>query len=238
MTRLARVVIPGLAHHVTQRGNGRQQVFFCDADYARYLQLLTESCAATRVSCLAYCLMPNHVHLILVPATADGLRRCLCVVHRAYAGALNARQGRSGHFWQGRFGSVVMDELHLYEALRYVLLNPVRAQLTATAGAWRWSSARVYLSGARDGLTQPWRMLGLIGDMSAYLAARADAVRVERLRVSETTGRPAAEAEFLRRLELDTDRRLRPRRRGRAALAPSALPAAAASVTDSAETLQ
>ncbi len=74
MTRLARVVIPGLAHHVTQRGNGRQQVFFCDADYARYRHLLTESCAATRVSCLAYCLMPNHVPLILVPAIADGLR--------------------------------------------------------------------------------------------------------------------------------------------------------------------
>jgi putative transposase len=147
MSRLARVVIPGLAHHVTQRGNGRQQVFFSDADCARYLQLLTESCAGTRVSCLAYCLMPNHVHLILVPATEDGLRRCLCVVHRAYAGALNARRGRSGHFWQGRYGSVPMDESHLYEALRYVLLNPVRAQLALTSEAWRWSSARVYLAG-------------------------------------------------------------------------------------------
>ena len=211
MSRLARLVIPGLAHHVTQRGNGRQQVFFSDADYARYLRLLTASCAATRVACLAYCLMPNHVHLILVPATEDGLRRCLCVVHRAYAGALNRRRATSGHFWQGRYGSVAMDEAHLYEALRYVLLNPVRARLVDTAAAWRWSSARAYLTGARDGLTNPWRLLGLIPDMSAYLAARSDAVRVERLRVAETIGRPAADADFLRRLEAATGRRLRPR---------------------------
>lgn len=221
MSRLARLVIPGLAHHVTQRGNGRQQVFFGEADYARYLRLLTESCAATRVACLAYCLMPNHVHLVLVPATEDGLRRCLCVVHRAYAGALNARFGRTGHFWQGRYGSVAMDEAHLYEALRYVLLNPVRARLATTADAWRWSSARVYLEGERDGLTNPWHMLGAIADMRAYLAARPDAVRVERLRVAETIGRPAAESDFLRRLERDCGRRLRPRRRGPVARAPA-----------------
>jgi putative transposase len=214
MSRLARVVIPDLAHHVTQRGNGRQQVFFTDADYARYLRLLTESCEATRVSCLAFCLMPNHVHLILVPATQDGLRRCLAVVHRTYAGLLNTRSGLCGHFWQGRYGSVVMDEAHLYEALRYVLLNPVRAGLVARADEYRWSSARVYLAGARDGLTNPWRMLGLIHDMSAYLAARADAVRVERLRAAETIGRPAADADFLTRLEQHTGRQLRPQRRG------------------------
>jgi putative transposase len=215
MSRLSRVVIPGLAHHVTQRGNGRQQVFFSEGDYARYLRLLTESCAATRVACLAYCFMPNHVHLILVPATEDGLRRCLCVVHRAYAGALNTRRAVSGHFWQGRYGSVVMDETHLYEALRYVLLNPVRARLVQTAAAWRWSSARVYLAGGTDGLTNPWRMLGLIPDMPTYLDATPDAVRVERLRVAETIGRPAVDAGFLTRLEEHTGRRLRPRRPGR-----------------------
>ena len=214
MARLARVVIPGLAHHVTQRGNGAQQVFFGAADYARYLELLTESCLATRVSCLAYCLMPNHVHLILVPAADDGLRRCLSVVHRAYAGVLNARFRRTGHFWQGRFGSVAMDERHLYEALRYVLLNPVRARLVDSAAAWPWSSARVYLDGASDGLTNPWRMLGLVGDIPAYLAERGDAVCLERLRVSEHTGRPATDLALLRRLEAASGRRLRPRRRG------------------------
>lgn len=238
MSRLARVVIPGLAHHVTQRGNGRQQVFFRDSDYAWYLQRLTESCAATRVSCLAYCLMPNHVHLLLVPAREDGLRRCLSVVHRAYAGALNVRREKSGHFWQGRYGSVAMDEPHLYEALRYVLLNPVRAQLAATAESWPWSSARVYLTGACDGLTQPWRMLGLIGDMRAYLGERPDAARVERLRVGETIGRPAAAVEFLRRLEQDTGRRLRPRRRGRAARTYSVGPGAGVTDTEISKTLQ
>lgn len=238
MSRLARVVIPDLAHHVTQRGNGRQQTFYRDADYLLYLKLLSESCTASRVACLAYCLMPNHVHLLLVPATADGLRQCLCVVHQAYARIMNARRGLSGHFWQGRYGSVPMDEPHLYEALRYVLLNPVRARLALTAEEWRWSSANVYLSGARDGLTNPWRMLGLIGDMRTYLAERPDVVRVERLRVAETIGRPAADVEFIRRLEAATGRRLRPRRRGAPARRPAAPESAAPTVTGSIECVQ
>ena len=128
MARLARVVIPGLAHHVTQRGNGRQQVFFSDSDYALYLRLITEASCEAGVGCLAFCLMPNHAHLILVPATPDGLRRSLFITHRAYAAILNARRDVTGHFWQGRFGSVPMDDAHLYETLRYVLLNQGKAR--------------------------------------------------------------------------------------------------------------
>ncbi len=238
MSRLGRLVVPGLAHHVTQRGNGRQQTFFRDADYHHYRQLLTDSCAASRVSCLAYCLMPNHVHLLLVPTTVDGLRRCLGVVHHAYARALNARRGVRGHFWQGRYGSVPMDEPHLYEALRYVLLNPVRAGLAVSAEGWPWSSAGVYLRGAPDGLTNPWRMLGGIGDMRAYLAQRPDAVRVERLRVAETIGRPAAEAAFLRRLEEETGRRLRPQRCGPRVRRPAVRYGGTTTVTDGVEAVQ
>jgi putative transposase len=214
VSRLARVVIPDLAHHITQRGNGRQQVFFADADYAYYLRLLAASCAAAHVSCLAFCLMPNHVHLILVPSDEDGLRRCLAAVHRTYAGALNLRRGLSGHFWQGRYGSVVMDNPHLYEALRYVLLNPVRAGLVASLAEWRWSSARVYLGGESDGLTSPWRMLSVLPPIADYLAHGADAGRVERLRVAGSIGRPAVDPDFLTRLEQATGRRLRPRQRG------------------------
>lgn len=155
MARLARVVLPGLAHHVTQRGNGRQRVFFSAQDYALYLHLITASCADASVCCLAFCLMPNHAHLILVPTTEDGLRRCLSRAHRAYAGHHNGRRNVTGHFWQGRYGSVPMDEAHLYEALRYVLMNPVRANLATDAVAWRWSRARAYLDGTADGLTDP-----------------------------------------------------------------------------------
>src|SRR6202008_681864 len=116
MARLARVVFPGLPHHVTQRGNGRARTFFGDADYALYRDLLAASCRAAAVEVWAWVLMPNHVHLILVPANEDGLRCALAPVHRRYAGRANARERRTGHFWQGRFGCVAMDEDHLAAA--------------------------------------------------------------------------------------------------------------------------
>src|SRR4051794_2638522 len=133
MARLARVVIPGHPHHVTQRGNGGARTFFDDGDYALYRDLLAENCRSAGVEVWAWCLMPNHVHLILVPCDPDGLRRALARVHRAYAGIIQARRKRSGHFWQGRFGAVAMDEKHLAAALRYVSLNPVRARLVERA---------------------------------------------------------------------------------------------------------
>jgi putative transposase len=131
MARVARVVIPGHPHHVTQRGNGRARTFFGEHDYALYRDLLAENCRAAGVEVWAWCLMPNHVHLILVPSDPDGLRSALARVHRRYAGVIQARRKRSGHFWQGRFGAVAMDEAHLAAALRYVSLNPVRARLVA-----------------------------------------------------------------------------------------------------------
>ncbi len=215
MARLARVVITGLAHHITQRGNGRQQVFFHNRDYTLYLRLIREACADARVSCLAYCLMPNHVHLILVPSTDDGLRRCLSTTHRAYAGILNASRRRTGHFWQGRYGSVPMDDPHLHEALRYVLLNPVRAGLVRSATDWRWSSARAYLSGQPDGFTDPTRMLRGIPDLTEYLQAVPDHARLTHVRAAESIGRPAGAADFIQQLERQTGRRFSRERPGR-----------------------
>ena len=148
MARLARVVVPGIAHHVTQRGNGRARTFFGDGDYALYRDLLAEHCRKADVDVWAWCLMPNHVHLILVPSDADGLRRALAGVHRRYAGIIHARRRRTGHFWQGRFGAVAMDEDHLAAALRYVSLNPVRARISParTTGSRR---ARPFANASR-----------------------------------------------------------------------------------------
>src|SRR5436305_276176 len=153
MVRLARVVIPGHPHHVTQRGNGRARTFFGEADYALYRDLLAANCAAAAVEVWAWCLMPNHVHLILVPSDADGLRRALARVHRSYAGIIQARRKRSGHFWQGRFGAVAMDEAHLAAALRYVSLNPVRARLGRRALGLRRAGTPAHRRGRDDGLT-------------------------------------------------------------------------------------
>lgn len=214
MARLARLVVPGLPHHVTQRGNGRARTFFDEEDYALYRDLLAENCRAAAVEAWAWCLMPNHVHLILVPADADGLRRVLARTHRRYAGAIHARRRRTGHFWQGRFGSVVMDEEHLAAAVRYVTLNPVRARLVARAEDWRWSSVRAHLHGRDDGLTTRGPVSERFAPFRSFLAEPSDLRALERLRAAESIGRPLGDKAFLERLERLSGRTLQPARRG------------------------
>ena len=131
MARMARLVVPGHPHHLTQRGARRMAVFFGDEDYRAYLALLAEWCDAADTRVWAYCLMPNHIHLILVPATEDGLRAALGETHRRYTRRVNAREGWRGHLWQERFHSFAMDEDYLLACARYVELNPVRARLAA-----------------------------------------------------------------------------------------------------------
>ena len=215
MARLARAVFPGLPHHVTQRGNGRQQTFFDDSDYAFYCSLLREHCAAARVAVWAWCLMPNHTHLILVPSDEDGLRRALSRVHRIYAGRIHERFKRTGHFWQGRFGCVAMDEEHLHAAFRYVALNPVRAGLVARAQDWSWSSAKAQLGFGHDAITEVRATLDRIPDFAALLAAAEDEEATKRLRRAESVGRPVGSAQFLDDLETRYDRALQPAKRGR-----------------------
>jgi putative transposase len=214
MARLARVVIPGLPHLVTQRGNGRAKTFFGDDDYALYRDLLASHCRAADVEIWAWCLMPNHVHLILVPSDADGLRRALSRVHRVYAGTIQARRKRTGHFWQGRFGAVAMDEAYCAAALRHVHLNPVRARLVARAQDWKWSSARAHLRGKDDGLTSIKPVRKMIADFAGLLASDPEDDLFDRLRASESIGRPLGSERFLARLERQTGRVLKPGKRG------------------------
>jgi putative transposase len=214
MARLARVVIPGHPHHVTQRGNGRARTFFGDADYALYRDLLAQHCRGANVEVWAWCLMPNHVHLILVPSEGDGLRRALAAVHRRYAGIIHARRQRTGHFWQGRFGAVAMDEAHLAAALRYVSLNPVRARLVERAQDWRWSSTRAHLTGKNDGITVRAPVKKRFPHFADLLADAADADAFARLRAAESIGRPLGNDRFLARIERLTARSLRPGKRG------------------------
>jgi putative transposase len=149
MARLSRVVIPGVAHHVAQRGNRRLPLFFCDEDRKLYLELLRDGCRRAEVRCLAWCLMNNHVHHILVPATADGLRAALGEAHRRYSRHINFREGWRGFLFQGRFASYPMDDAHLMAAVRYVEQNPVTAGMVARAQDWRWSSAASHIAGRR-----------------------------------------------------------------------------------------
>lgn len=214
MARLARVVIPGHPHHVTQRGNGRARTFFEEGDYALYRDLLAANCKAAGVEVWAWCLMPNHVHPILVPSDPDGLRRALARVHRSYAGTIQARRKRTGHFWQGRFGAVAMDEHHLAAALRYVSLNPVRARLVKRAQDWRWSSTRAHVHGRDDGVTALAPVRDRFPDFADLLTTEPEAELFDALRSAESIGRPLGDDRFLARIERRTKRVLRPAKRG------------------------
>ena len=215
MARLARIVIPGLPHHVTQRGNRRGQTFFQEGDYALYLDLLAESCAKARAEVWAYCLMPNHVHIILVPSDEDGLRRTFADLHRRYTGFVNARARTTGHLWQGRFGSVAMDDAHLLTAVRYVSLNPVRARLVKRAQDWPWSGVRAHLSGVDDTVVTVSPVLERVDDFERFIGETMDDdAAYATLRRSETIGRPIGDAAWLEALEAQTGRAIVPRKRG------------------------
>jgi putative transposase len=215
MARLARIVVPGVAHHVTQRGNRRLETFFGDEDYAAYLDLLAGSCGRAGVAVWAYCLMPNHAHLILVPGDEDGLRRALGEAHRRYTRRVNAREDWRGHLWQERFHSFPMDEGYLLAAARYVELNPVRAGLVRRPADWRWSSAPAHLAGRDDGVVAVAPLLERVPDWQGFLAGGLEEPALDAIRRHERTGRPLGAAPFLERLESQLKRTLAPRKAGR-----------------------
>jgi putative transposase len=214
MARLARVVVPGFPHHVTQRGNRREKTFFAEEDYAEYLSLLGEWCRRCGVEVWAYCLMPNHVHLIMVPDDEEGLRRALGETHRRYTRRINLREGWRGYLWQGRFASFVMDERHLLRAARYVELNPVRAKLCRTPWRWPWSSAAAHVAGCDDGLVRVGPLLERVKDWREFLMETAVGDQDELLRCHARTGRPLGEATFLDHVEQVLHRIVRPAKRG------------------------
>jgi len=216
MARLARVVVPGVPHHVTQRGNRRQQTFFGEADYWAYLELMTEWSGKHRLRIWSYCLMPNHVHLIIVPPSEEALCRGVGEAHRRYTRRVNFREGWRGHLWQGRFASFAMDEPYLMAAARYVERNPVRAGLASRAEDWPWSSAAAHVRGHGDRLAESQWLVARVGDRwGEYLEQRDEEEIGRRLRRCENTGRPLGEEPFLKRLGRLLGRNLLPGKGGR-----------------------
>jgi len=200
MPRIARVVVPGVAHHVTQRGTGRQHVFYTRRDRQVYLRLLKQNCEGCGVRILAYCLMPNHVHLALVPEDEDSLAVALRRVHGRYAQYLNARRQRCGHLWQSRFYSCPMDDSHLWTALQYVERNPVRAGLVESPERYEWSSASAHLGG-RD----KWNLLdmdfwahsGGVENWALLLGQPEESKLLKALRKATYAGAPFGSSEFV-----------------------------------------
>ena len=221
MSRTARIVIPNVPHHVTQRGNNREDVFFVDDDRRAYLQLLAEHASEFRLDILAWCLMTNHVHLVVVPRDAASLARAIGRTDFLYTQRINRRDGREGHLWRNRFYSCALDEKHAVAAVRYVERNPVRARIVRQPWDYPWSSARAHVSGKdsfglldldawlREWPAKTWR------DM---LRTDLDEIQTEQMRRSTRLGRPLGSDAFVARIEKLIGRAVRSRAAGRPAL--------------------
>lgn len=214
MPKFQRLVVEGFPHHVTQRGVRRQRTFFDDSDYQAYLDVAESQLQEHEIRILAYCLMPNHVHFVVVPLARSALSRFFCEVHKRYARRTNSLNDWKGHLWQQRFYSVVMDERHCAAAMRYVELNPVRAQLVRRAIDWPWSSARANVGLANDELVATALTQEMVSDWEAYLADRPAKTELAQIRRQTRTGRPEGDSAFIDFLEARTGRRIRRRKRG------------------------
>jgi putative transposase len=173
------------------------QTFFCDADYELYIRILAAEKEKSRVDIWAYCLMPNHVHMVAVPKSDDGLARLYREAHKTYAREINRRNGWQGHLWQERFRSFVMDEEHLMAAVRYIELNPVRAEICRHPKSWPWSSFAAHVAGTDDMLVSVKPMLERIVDWERYISLGGDESQVSSIRAHSLTGRPVGSDSFL-----------------------------------------
>ena len=174
MAGSARVVVPGRPHHVMQRGNRRQKVFFRGGDFRVYRDLLAHWCYLYGVEIWCYCFMHNHVHLLAVPASADGLSRVFGQVHRRYTRLVNARNGWKGHLWQGRFTSRVVEDDAILATARYIEMNPVRAGLVEAPEEYEWSSAGFHVNGTFDVLARGGPFRDLEHDWKFFLGCGPD----------------------------------------------------------------
>ncbi len=204
MPRMARIVIPNYPHHITQRGNRRQKTFFCEDDYRYYIELMSEFSRKSGTQIWAYCLMPNHVHMVMVPVNEDGLRATVGEAHRRYTRYVNFREGWRGHLWQERFHSFAMDENYLLSTVRYVERNPVVAGLCDHPEEWEWSSARAHFIGEDDKLVQVKPMLDRIDDWEKYLSDTDIGTSTNMIKRHTRTGRPLGSVEFIHKLEAIT----------------------------------
>jgi len=218
MPRIARSVFPNIPHHITQRGNRREDVFFTDDDRLIYLEWLQFYCEKHDVSILAYCLMTNHLHLVLVPHSDDGLQQVLKPLHMRYSQHINKVKDWKGHLWQGRFFSAPLDDAYTWSTIRYVERNPVQAGILAKAEDYRWSSAAAHCGLKEDLLLSelPSSMKGLSpSNWSEWLNLPEQQSVIDIIHRNVEKGLPCGDDNFIDKLEAIAKKSLRYKPQGR-----------------------
>ena len=219
MARLPRAVVPDTPHHITQRGNGKQNVFANDKDREVYLKAFFDYASRYSLRVWGYCLMSNHVHFVAVPENQQSLARVFGRTHADYARYANVVRRSCGHFWQARFYSCALDPRHAGEALAYVERNPVRAGLVERAEEYPWSSAAAHCGNDDvDGLLdmEQWRRSFTNEHWRRVLElGLRDAGLEERIREATRRGHPLGESGFTERVSQALGRDVSPRPPGR-----------------------
>ena len=216
MPRISRAVAIDIPHHVTQRGNYQQSVFEDNNDFRQYLQWLRDYARRYSLKIWAYCLMSNHVHFVCVPKKEDSFARTFNALHMRYSQYFNRKEKAKGHLWQGRFYSCILDESHLFAAIRYVENNPVRARVVDKPGDYKYSSVRGHKNMDSDPiLSQDCPLVKETRNWLEYLREEDDKIVVDEVRSNTRTGRPCGDDGFISRIEGLLGRQLKASPRGR-----------------------
>ncbi len=218
MPRTARIVVPGCPHHITQKGNGGQDVFFCDDDRRYFLSLLARYAGPWGLSIDAFCLMTNHVHLVATPAAQESLAEAMRRISGIYAQYVNRTYARQGHLWQDRFYSCALDDAHCWAALVYVEQNPVRANMISQASRYEWSSAAAHCGHKAKAAfldLRRWKKMAGPAEWKRELSSITPDDALASLRRHTGTGRPLGGPDFITRIERSIKRRVHALVRGR-----------------------
>mgnify|MGYP001610262923 FL=1 len=214
MPRSARLVAQGLPHHIIQRGNRRQKVFLNENDKYAYLELLHEQKLKYNLKIWAYCLMDNHVHLIVVPEKEENLSMAIGEAHKNYTRMINFREGWRGYLWEGRFKSFILDEQYLFAAVRYVERNPVRAKIVKKAHEYKWSSAKIRVNKLASDLLDDFFLTEEIADWEDYLSEDENMEDLILFRRHGATGKPLGNPLFIKGIGQRFGIDLEPKKRG------------------------
>ncbi|HAV42024.1 MAG TPA: transposase [Acidobacteria bacterium] len=209
MPRTARIVVPGIPHHVIQRGNRSEVVFFKEEDRRTYLKILTFFAKKYKVEIWSYCLMTNHLHLAAVPSRPESLAKMMGAVHKRYTALINIRNNWKGTLWQGRYLSYPMDERYLYTCIKYIERNPVRAKIVKRAEDYPWSSARAHIFKWDDPVLSSFFMIDQIKDWRAYLQEKESEEDLEKIRKNQSSGHPLGNERFYNQIEKLTGLKLK-----------------------------